>query len=94
MRRTKIVATMGPATDTPESVEALVSAGVNVVRLNFSHGSPEEHMNRANMVREASKKLGRTVAILGDLQGPKIRIARFVDGRIFLSQGDKCILDA
>lgn len=94
MRRTKIVATMGPATDTPESVEALVAAGVNVVRLNFSHGSPEEHMNRANMVRNAAKKLGRTVAILGDLQGPKIRIARFADGRIFLNQGDKFILDA
>lgn len=94
MRRTKIVATMGPATDTPEAVEALVAAGVNVVRLNFSHGSPEEHMNRANMVRDAAKKLGRTVAILGDLQGPKIRIARFIDGRIFLNQGDKFILDA
>jgi len=66
MRRTKIVATMGPATDTPESVEALVAAGVNVVRLNFSHGSPAEHMHRAELVRSAAKKLGRTVAILAD----------------------------
>jgi len=94
MRRTKIVATMGPATDTPESVEALVAAGVNVVRLNFSHGSPAEHMHRAELVRSAAKKLGRTVAILGDLQGPKIRIARFYDGRIFLNQDEKFILDA
>jgi pyruvate kinase len=94
MRRTKIVATMGPATDTPEAVEALVAAGVNVVRMNFSHGSPEEHMKRAEMVRAAAKKLDTVVGILGDLQGPKIRIDRFADGKISLARGDAFILDA
>ncbi|CAA6821980.1 MAG: Pyruvate kinase (EC [uncultured Thiotrichaceae bacterium] len=94
MRRTKIVATMGPATSTPESVEALVRAGVDVVRLNFSHGTLEEHAARAEMVRAAAKKVGRTVGILGDLQGPKLRIARFKEGKITLNPGDKFILDA
>lgn len=94
MRRTKIVATLGPATDTPESIEKLIAAGVNVVRLNFSHGSPEEHAHRAKMVRDAAAKLGRTVGILGDLQGPKIRIDRFKEGKIELATGDTFFLDA
>ena len=94
MRRTKIVATLGPATDTPESIEKLIAAGVNVVRLNFSHGSPEEHAYRAKMVRDAAAKLGRTVGILGDLQGPKIRIDRFKDGKIELATGDIFFLDS
>ena len=94
MRRTKIVATLGPATSTPESIEAIVRAGVNVVRLNFSHGSAEEHKARAKMVRVAAKRANRSVAILGDLQGPKIRIERFKGGRIELKAGDKFILDA
>jgi pyruvate kinase len=94
MRRTKIVATLGPATDTPESIEKLIAAGVNVVRLNFSHGSPEEHAHRAKMVRDAAAKLGRTVGILGDLQGPKIRIDRFKDGKIELATGDIFFLDS
>lgn len=85
---------MGPATDTPAVVERLVKAGVDVVRLNFSHGSPEEHQRRADMVREASKKLGRQVAILGDLQGPKIRIDRFKDGQVNLEEGASFVLDA
>jgi len=85
---------MGPATDTPAVVERLVKSGVDVVRLNFSHGSPEEHQRRADMVREASKKLGRQVAILGDLQGPKIRIDRFKDGQVNLEEGAPFILDA
>ena len=85
---------MGPATDTPAVVERLVKAGVDVVRLNFSHGSPEEHQRRADMVREASKKLGRQVAILGDLQGPKIRIDRFKDGQVNLEEGAPFVLDA
>ena len=94
IRRTKIVATLGPATDSPEMLERLIKAEVNVVRLNFSHGKPEDHIRRANLVRELAKKNGRSVAILGDLQGPKIRIAQFKDGPINLSLGDKFCLDA
>ncbi|MGB1311919.1 MAG: pyruvate kinase [Leucothrix sp.] len=94
MRRTKIVATMGPATDTPESIEKMIAAGANVVRLNFSHGSPEEHAKRAQMVRDAANKLGCIVGILGDLQGPKIRIDRFKDGKVMLHPGASFYLDA
>ena len=93
-RRTKIVATLGPATDEPGILEKLIVAGVNVVRLNFSHGSPEDHLARANAVREYAKKHNRHVAVLGDLQGPKIRIARFSEGPIDLAVGDKFLLDA
>lgn len=93
-RRTKIVSTLGPATDEPGIIEKLVIAGVNVVRLNFSHGSPEDHMRRATAVREAAAKHGKHVAVLGDLQGPKIRVARFSDGPIELAVGDKFVLDA
>ncbi|MBO0612766.1 pyruvate kinase [Thiothrix fructosivorans] len=94
MRRTKIVATMGPATDTPEAIEAIIRAGVDVVRMNFSHGTHAEHAARAQLVRELAAKVGRVVAILGDLQGPKLRIARFKDGKITLKVGDSFILDA
>ena len=75
LRRTKILATLGPSTDTVEQIEAIIKAGTNVVRMNFSHGTAEDHINRANKVRAAAKKLGKYVAILGDLQGPKIRVA-------------------
>jgi len=94
MRRTKIVATMGPATDTPESVEAMIRAGVDVVRMNFSHGEVEDHIRRVKMVRDAAEKLGWAVAILGDLQGPKIRIDRFVNDKVTINAGDSFILDA
>lgn len=93
-RRTKILTTLGPATDTPEVLEALIKAGANVVRLNFSHGSAQDHINRAAMVRSAAKKLNTYVGILGDLQGPKIRVARFKDTKIQLSIGDVFTLDA
>ncbi len=93
-RRTKIVATLGPATDSPEAIEKLICAGVNVVRLNFSHGSAEDHQQRASLVREYAKKQGRFVAILGDLQGPKIRISRFKDTRVDLKKGQAFALDA
>ena len=93
-RRTKIVSTLGPATDEPGVLEKLILAGVNVVRMNFSHGSPEDHMRRADAVREYSEKHGKHVAILGDLQGPKIRVARFADGPIELAIGDEFVLDA
>ncbi len=94
LRRTKIVSTLGPATDEPGVLEKLILAGVNVVRLNFSHGSPEDHKRRCDMTREYAAKHGRHVAVLGDLQGPKIRIARFKDGPIKLALGDKFVLDA
>lgn len=94
LRRTKILATLGPATDTPETIEAIIKAGANVVRMNFSHGTAEDHINRANIVRECAKKLGKYVGILGDLQGPKIRVSKFKEGAIHLDIGDKFILDA
>ncbi|QLB13182.1 pyruvate kinase [Bisgaardia hudsonensis] len=94
LRRTKIVCTMGPSTDRGDNLEKIIAAGANVVRMNFSHGTPEDHIGRAARVREISKKLGKTVAILGDLQGPKIRVSTFKDGKIFLNIGDKFVLDA
>lgn len=87
-RRTKIVATLGPASSSAQVLEQLILAGLNVARLNFSHGSPAEHKARAQLVRELAAKHNRHVALLGDLQGPKIRIARFTDKRIELSEGD------
>ncbi len=94
LRRTKIVSTLGPASESPEVLERLILAGVNVVRLNFSHGSPEDHKRRAETVRSLAAKHNRFVAVLGDLQGPKIRVARFADGKIQLKTGDKFVLDA
>ena len=93
-RRTKIVATLGPATDKDNVLESLIEAGVNVVRMNFSHGSAEDHKLRAQKVREYAEKHNRHVAVLGDLQGPKIRIARFSKGPVTLEIGDKFTLDA
>ncbi len=93
-RRTKIVSTLGPATDEPGILEEIILAGVNVVRLNFSHGSPEDHKRRADEVRAIAEKHGKFVAVLGDLQGPKIRVARFADGPIKLEVGDEFLLDA
>ncbi len=93
-RRTKIVSTLGPATDDPAVLEKLILAGVNVVRLNFSHGQPQDHRLRAELVRELAQKHNKFVAVLGDLQGPKIRIARFVHGKISLAVADSFILDA
>jgi pyruvate kinase len=93
-RRTKIVATLGPATDDPKALDKLIEAGVDVVRLNFSHGSAEEHTERAETVRNRARAHGRQVGVLADLQGPKIRIDRFKDGPIDLAEGDAFILDA
>ncbi len=94
LRRTKIVTTLGPATDRDNNLEKIISAGANVVRLNFSHGTPEDHQLRANKVCEIAAKLGRHVAILGDLQGPKIRVSTFKEGKVFLNVGDRFVLDA
>ncbi|MFW2439000.1 MAG: pyruvate kinase [Arenicellales bacterium] len=94
LRRTKIVATIGPRTESPKMLEKLFRAGVDVVRVNFSHGSPEEHKQRARDIRSVSKKVGRFVGILADLQGPKIRIERFKDGFVNLEDGQPFTLDA
>lgn len=94
LRRTKIVTTLGPATDSEETLRELIKAGANVVRLNFSHGNGDDHKQRASMVRKIARELEAHVAILGDLQGPKIRVARFQQSKITLSVGDKFILDA
>ncbi|HFB65199.1 MAG TPA: pyruvate kinase [Aeromonadales bacterium] len=94
LRRTKIVTTLGPAIDNKEAITALINAGANVVRMNFSHGDAEDHLRRARLVREISQSLGKAVAILGDLQGPKIRISRFKYDHVDIKQGDTFILDA
>ncbi len=93
LRRTKILATLGPSTDKPGVLEDLFEAGIDVVRLNFSHGSAQDHIDRANRVRELSKKTGRRVGILADLQGPKIRIERFKDNKVWLEEGQAFALD-
>ncbi|MBD3611104.1 MAG: pyruvate kinase [Hydrogenovibrio crunogenus] len=93
LRRTKIVATLGPATDRDGELEKMIKEGVDVVRINMSHGNPSEHIERAQNVRDIAARLDREVGILVDLQGPKIRIARFSEGSIFLEQGDKFSLD-
>lgn len=93
LRRTKIVATLGPASDRPGVLEAMLKAGVDVVRLNFSHDSADDHRRRLNDVREIAQRLGRSVAALGDLQGPKIRISRFAEGSVQLEVGQPFVLD-
>jgi pyruvate kinase len=92
-RRTKIVATLGPATDKPGVIDDMIKAGLDVVRINFSHGAAEEHIERARFVRERAKALGAEVGVLVDLQGPKIRIARFRDGAVMLEVGADFALD-
>jgi pyruvate kinase len=94
LRRTKIIATLGPATDDPEVLEAVIRAGADVFRLNMSHGPGHEHARRAQMVYEISGKLGREVALLADLQGPKIRVEHFETGRAELVAGQEFVLDA
>ena len=92
-RRTKIVATLGPATDDPQTLRKLIAAGVDVVRLNFSHGKAEDHARRAEAVRKAAAELGRDVGVLADLQGPKIRIESFAAGPVELVEGASFLLD-
>ena len=93
-RATKIVATLGPASSDPQLLEQMIRAGVNVVRLNFSHGKAQDHIDRARLVREVSQRAGREVAIMADLQGPKIRVGKFADGKVMLEPGKKFVLDA
>ena len=93
-RSTKIVATLGPASSAPDILERLLRAGVDVVRLNFSHGTAEDHIARAKLVRETAQRIGKPVALMADLQGPKIRVGKFVDGRVTLVAGEPFVLDA
>ncbi|PPF85075.1 pyruvate kinase, partial [Pseudoclavibacter sp. RFBJ3] len=87
-RRAKIVATLGPAVNTPEGIRALIGAGVNVTRFNLSHGDHAVHTENYTLVRDAAEELGVPVAILVDLQGPKIRLEKFEDGPHHLAVGD------
>lgn len=93
-RSTKIVATLGPASSEVGVIEQMIRHGVNVVRLNFSHGSAQDHIQRAQLVREVSARVGIEVAIMADLQGPKIRVGKFEDGRVQLIPGASFVLDA
>jgi pyruvate kinase len=92
MRSTKIVATIGPASSDPEMLERLITAGVDVARLNFAHGSPEQHAETARLIREASDRAGRQVAILGDVPGPKLRIGPVAGGVAELGRGSRVVL--
>ncbi|MBK4765072.1 MAG: pyruvate kinase [Pantoea sp. Brub] len=94
IRRTKIVITLGPATDCEETLKKIIVAGANVIRLNFSHDTSKNHQLRAHKVRKIANKLGCHVAILADLQGPKIRISNFKNNQVYLNSGDTFILDA
>ena len=88
-RRAKIVCTLGPATSSAEQITALVEAGMDVARLNFSHGDHADHAESYRRVREASDKVGRGVAVLAELQGPKIRLGRFAGGPVLLESGSR-----
>ncbi|MBI2960189.1 MAG: pyruvate kinase [Betaproteobacteria bacterium] len=94
VRSTKIVATLGPASSDPQTLERMIAAGVDVVRLNFSHGAAENHVRRAELVREVSRRTGCTVGIMADLQGPKIRVGKFREGSVTLNRGEEFVLDA
>ena len=93
-RATKIVATLGPASSDPEVLERLLRAGVDVVRLNFSHGTAADHIARATLVRDVAAKVGKPVALMADLQGPKIRVGKFAEGKVMLQPGAAFVLDA
>jgi pyruvate kinase len=93
-RSTKIVATLGPSSSDEMTLKRMIAAGADVMRLNFSHGKPEDHMARAKLVREAAAACGREVAIMADLQGPKIRVGKFEAGKVQLKSGQRFVLDA
>ena len=92
-RATKIVATLGPASNSPEVLERMIRAGVDLVRMNFSHGKAQDHIDRAMLVREIAKRCGKEVAIMADLQGPKIRVGKFEGDKTMLEVGQPFILD-
>jgi pyruvate kinase len=91
-RKTKIVCTIGPASDSPQIIEALIAAGMNVARLNFSHGTHDEHLKKIKTIRDIAEKLKQPVAILQDLAGPKIRVGKMKEGGVELRRGEKFIL--
>ncbi len=93
LRRTKIVATLGPASDDPARLKRMIRAGLDVARINFSHGNTKEQRMRVERLRAAAAECGRDVGVMGDLQGPKIRIQRFRDGKVMLNEGDGFFLD-
>ena len=92
LRRTKIVATIGPATAKPDVLRELIKAGATTLRLNFSHGTHEDHQRSVRLIRQTSFELNQPVAILQDLQGPKIRLGKFENGSIALKKGDSFVL--
>ena len=94
LRATKIIATLGPASEKPEVLRDMIRAGVDVVRMNFSHGTVADHKARHDLVRSISAEAGKEVGIMADLQGPKIRVGKFAENKILLKEGDKFILDA
>ncbi|MCX8086239.1 MAG: pyruvate kinase [Rhodocyclaceae bacterium] len=94
LRATKIVATLGPASSDAQTLDRLVAAGIDVVRLNFSHGTVEDHKKRIELLQEAMRKHDRTIGVMADLQGPKIRIGKFVGSKVLLKTGQRFILDA
>jgi pyruvate kinase len=94
LRRTKIVATLGPASDNPEVLRDMIDAGLNVVRINFSHGESDDHRRRVQALRETARQCGRQIGVMGDLQGPKIRLKRFKEGKIELEEGQSFFLDS
>ena len=94
LRRTKIVATLGPASSSPQTLARMIAAGLDVVRVNFSHGTPADHRKRVEMVRALARRAKRAVRVLVYLQGPKIRIGKFKDGAITLAEGARFVLDA
>ncbi len=94
IRRTKIVATLGPSSNDAKVLDLMMEAGLDVVRLNFSHGTAQDHIDRAELVRSLARARGRAVGVLADLQGPKIRVGKFENSKITLATGDKFILDA
>ena len=93
LRRTKIIATLGPATDNSEILSDMIEKGIDVVRINFSHDTASDHKNRVAMVRKIAQQCGRDIGIIGDLQGPKIRIKTFDKGKVELNKGEQFFLD-
>ena len=93
MRDTKIVATLGPASSSEEVLRDMIRAGVNVVRINFSHGTAQEHIDRVNIVRKIAEEEGVHIGVLADLQGPKIRISKFEEKSVFLANGSPFTFD-
>lgn len=93
LRRTKIVATLGPSTDDPKVLREMMDAGLDVARLNFSHGNQDEQRRRFELLQKVSREAGRFIGVIGDLQGPKIRIRKFKDDSVSLAYGDKFFLD-